>query len=83
MSKTSPPQNDPSDVKPNRQMIANYKDRLSLLVRLDALESPAGSEMEQPYTNQPDRRHAKVAHSSKSHKCTNLLTGLKKRLQIG
>lgn len=66
----------PQSDLPHGQMIAHYKDRLSLLVRIDAFENMTGAEK-----GQPVHGRAKNVRAPKSRKGANLLTNLRKRLQ--
>lgn len=68
--------NIPETNVPKGQMLAHYKDRLSLLVRIDALENTDAVASE-PFP----RKRNKGTRAAKSHKGKNLITTLKKRLQ--
>lgn len=72
MSKSNTPQNN----TPNGQLIAHYKDRLSLLVRINAIENTDKIESEQL-----SRKRIKGIRVTKSRKEKSLIANLKKRLQ--
>jgi hypothetical protein len=66
----------PQNNMPHGQMIAHYKDRLSLLVRIDAFENTDEIEGGRFF-----RKRNKSARVTKSRQEKSLIANLKKRLQ--
>lgn len=77
MNQSNFPSTDPNDL-PSGHLFAHYKDRLSLLTRLDAVENTSDSDW---FDAQPNPRRGKNTRAAKSRKGAGLITDLKKRLR--